>query len=97
MKKCRFRKLGLDAGARGLKLWRKALKLKYLSEKTTNNKGFECSQLEGWLFLHYFAEKNEIEHLQLFLLSLDNNLSKKNSKKALEFTKPDKNSGCLYL
>ena len=47
MAKCRFYGLKPDAEARGLKLWRKALKLKHLSVKTVNNKGFECSQFKN--------------------------------------------------
>ena len=63
--------------------------------KTANNKGFEYFQLKNWLFLYRLAEENEIERLQLRLLSLDNNLFENNSKKVLEPTKPDKNPGFL--
>ena len=64
--------------------------------RTTNDEGFKYSQLEIWLFLYHLAEENEIEHLQLCLLFLDNNLSKNDSKKVFGPIKPDKNSGFLY-
>ena len=46
--------------------------------KTVNSKRFEYFQLEGWIFLYYLAEKNEIGRLQLRLLLLNNNQSKNN-------------------
>ena len=96
MAKHRFRRLGLDTEAKGLKPWCSDLKLKYLSVRTANNKRLKCFQLERWLFLHYLAEKNEIEHLLLRLLSFDNNLFKNDSKKALAPIKLDKNLGFSY-
>ena len=64
--------------------------------RTANNKRFECSQLKGWLLLHYLAEGNEIERLQLRLLFLDDNRFKNDSEKALEPSGSGKNSGFLY-
>ena len=65
--------------------------------KTANNEGFKCSQLKGWLLLHYLAKRNEIERLQLRLLFLDKNQFENDSEKALEPSGPGKNSGFLYL
>ena len=47
----RFRRLGLDAKARGLKMWRWDLKLKLLSVKTVNNEKFEYFQFKVFFFI----------------------------------------------
>ena len=96
MAKHRFRRLGPDAEAKSLKTWRKALKLKHLSVRTANNKGFKCFQLESWPFLYCLVQENKIERLQLCLLSFDNNLSENDSKKVLGPIESNKNSGFLY-
>ena len=51
------------------------MKLTRLSVKTTNDEGFESSQLESWLLLHHLAEEDKIGDMQLRLLFLDNNQS----------------------
>ena len=65
--------------------------------KTANNKRFEYSLLESWLFLYHLAEENEIEHLQLCLLFFDNTQSENKSEKALEPSKPGESLSFLYL
>ena len=64
--------------------------------RTANNEGFECFQLKGWLLLYHLADENEIERLQLRLVCLDDNLFENGSKKALEPSGPNENSGFLY-
>ena len=64
--------------------------------RTANDERFKCSQLKGWLFLYHLIEENKIERLQLRLLCLDNNLFENGSKKALEPSRPGKNSGFSY-
>ena len=64
--------------------------------RTVNDKKFESSQLEGWLFLYHLIEKNEIERLQLRLVIFDNNWSKNGSKKSLEPGGPGESSTSLY-
>ena len=63
---------------------------------TANNEGFECSQLENWLFLYHLAEENKIERLQLRLLFFDSNRSENDSEKTFEPSRPGKNSSYLY-
>ena len=78
-----------------MKLWFGALKLNHLSVRIANNDQFEYFQLKGLLFLYDLAEENEIELLQLYLLSFYNNLSENHSEKVFWPTKPDENLGFL--
>ena len=94
--KHRFCRLGSDVEARGLKLWRRALKLKHLSVRTANDEGFKYSQLRGWHFLHFLVEKNEIKRLQLRLVCFDNNLFENDTCWASGLTRSNKNSGSLH-
>ena len=68
----------------------------YLLVKSATNEEFENSQPETSLFYYQFSKKSGTIHLQPYLACLNNNISKNNSKKTFDLTKPDKNSGFLY-